>query len=299
MKEKQLGFVLMVLSALGLAFSTILMKIIPQYTSLMPGDVAIWRFAIASPLIWIINVLLKPNQRRVSGTIWRFLGLGVIYAIANFCAVFALSRLDSSLYVIIVYIYPSLVVLFSLGAGKPVPRLYWLGLPLTFLGLALTAYDFGQAWSVDLIGLLITLLNAFAMAAYLILSESVFRKNQGRLAGTRWVLTGAMVAGLVMIPFLGCRVPDSWRGWLLLLSFGILGTLIPILLMNLGLQYIGAARASVIVTLQPVMTVIFATLFLGDTLKPQQWIGGALVILSVVILHQSSDRKGKKDNHLK
>jgi len=77
------------------------------------------------------------------------------------------------------------------------------------------------------------------------------------------VLTGAMMAGLIMILLLGCRAPSSWRGWLLLLSFGVLGTLIPILLMNIGLQQIGAARASVIITLQPVLTVIFSTLFLG------------------------------------
>jgi drug/metabolite transporter (DMT)-like permease len=294
MQRKRLGFVLMTLSALGLAFSTILMKIIPQFTSLRPGDVAIWRFTIAAPLFWLFMTFGKRNDRRVSSPVWQFLGLGVIYAVANFSAVFALSRLDSSLYVIIVYIYPSLVVLFSLGAGKPIPRLYWLGLPMTFLGLALTAYDFGQAVSIDLIGLLITILNALAMAAYMMLSELDFKKEKGRLAGTKWVLTGAMMAGLIMILLLGCRAPSSWRGWLLLLSFGVLGTLIPILLMNIGLQQIGAARASVIITLQPVLTVIFSTLFLGDSLTLQQWMGGAVVILAVFLLQRSSDRMRKK-----
>ncbi len=297
MQKKQLGFLLMTFSALGLAFSTILMKIIPQTISLQPGDVAIWRFAIAAPLMWLWMAFAKPEKGRISGGFWRFLGLGAIFAVANFCAVFALSRLDSSLYVIIVYIYPSLVVLFSLAGGKPIPRLYWLGLPLTLMGLVLTAYDFGQSLSIDVIGLLITILNAFAMAAYMMVSENVFQKEVGRLAGTKWVLLGAMLSGLFMIAILGIQAPVSWQGWLLLLSFGIIGTLLPILSMNIGLQLIGAARGSVIITLQPVLTVIFSTLFLGDTLTAQQWVGGVLVILAVILLQRSPNRKGKDENH--
>jgi drug/metabolite transporter (DMT)-like permease len=283
----------MVVSAIGLAFGTILMKIIPQQTSLSPADIAIWRFAIAAPLTWLVLIFRKTSRRHVSGPLWRFLGLGVVYSMANFCAVFALERLLSSLYVIIVYIYPSLVVLFSLIFGKSVPRLYWLGLPLTFLGLVLAAYEFGQTFSVDAVGFLLTILNAFAMAAYLILSESAFRNVEGRLAGTRWVLTGAMTTGIVMIPFLGCQAPDSWIGWILLLSLSILGTLIPILSMNIGLQFVGAARGSVIITLQPVLTIVLSTLFLHDTLTLQQWVGGAMVIAAVILLQRSPDREGK------
>jgi len=291
MDKKHLGFLLMVVSAVGLTASTILMKIIPERTSLSPADVAIWRFTIAAPLTWLMMVFRKPSQNSVSGPMWRFLGLGVIYAVANFCAVFALSRLSPALNVIIVYIYPSLVVLFSLVTGKPIPRLYWLGLPLTFLGLILTAYDFGQSLSVDLTGFFLTVLNAFAMAGYLILSERVFKRTGERLTGTRWVLTGAMLAGLLMIPFLGGHLPESWIGWVLILSFGIFGTLIPILSMNAGLQMIGAARGSIIITIQPVLVVLFSTLFLGDELTLQQWLGGVLVILSIVLLQGSSDRK--------
>lgn len=294
MRKQHLGFLLMVVSAVTLAISTILMKIIPQWTSLQPADVAIWRFSIAAPLTWLVMVFRKPSQKPDANLVWRFIGLGVVYAIANFCAVFALSRLSPALNVIIVYIYPSLVVLFSLVTGKPIPRLYWLGLPLTFLGLILTAYKFGQTLSVDLTGFFLTILNAFAMAAYLVLSERVFKRTKERLSGTRWVLTGAMLSGLLMIPFLGGHLPDSWIGWVLILSFGIVGTFVPILSMNTGVQLIGAARGSIIITIHPVLTVLFSTLFLGDELSPQQWLGGALVILAIVLLQGSPDRKGNR-----
>jgi drug/metabolite transporter (DMT)-like permease len=102
-----------------------------------------------------------------------------------------------------------------------------------------------------------------------------------------------MTTGIVMIPFLGCQAPDSWIGWILLLSLSILGTLIPILSMNIGLQFVGAARGSVIITLQPVLTIVLSTLFLHDTLTLQQWVGGAMVIAAVILLQRSPDREGK------
>jgi len=162
MKRTQIGILLMVLAATMLAFSLILMKIIPQVTILLPKDVAIWRFSIATPFFWAFYLI---NQRGVEKRVikpWRFLGLGCVFALASFCAVFALSKLASSLYVIIVYIYPSLVVAYSLLFSGRVPKLYWLGLPLTLIGLMLITYPFGNNFVVDPVGIIITIINAFA-----------------------------------------------------------------------------------------------------------------------------------------
>lgn len=293
MKKQHFGFLLMVIAAVGLAFATILMKVILEVTRMSPAHVAIWRFSIAAPLMWMIVCLRQKSSSLIPQHPFWLMGLGVVYSLASFSALFALSRLPSSLYVIIVYVYPSFVVLFSLVTGRSVPRLYWLGLPLTFLGLILTTYQFGGILMVDWIGLLITLVNALAMAAYLILSEKVFLTITDRLLGTNWMLTGAMLVGLLVIPLMKISTPDTSNGWVLLLSFGIFGTFMPIWAMNIGLQLIGAARGSIIITLQPVLAVLFSTIFLGDSLTLQQWIGGLLVISAIVLLQLSSDRKEK------
>jgi len=295
MNQRKLGLVLMVLVAIMLAVGTILMKWLLELTAFFPGQVAVWRFAIAAPLIWLVYLVRGASRRLIPAHPWRFMGLGVVFSLASFTALFALDRLSSSLYVIILYIYPSLVSVYSLITGRTVPKLLWFGLPLTFLGLVLTAYDFSATVAIDLAGFLITLVNAIAVAAYMILSEKVFNQVPERLLGTNWVMTGAMIAGLLMIPVFGIRFPQTTRGWILLLSLGIFGTMLPILAMNISLQLLGAARGSVIVTLQPVTTILLSTLFLGETLSLQQWLGGALVIAAIVLLQLSSDRKGKKD----
>jgi drug/metabolite transporter (DMT)-like permease len=294
MNKQRIGFFLMVLSAVGLASATILIKLIHVHTDLPASQVAVWRFTIAAPLMWLLLLIKKPAAGWVPDRPWSFLGLGLVFTVSSFSAIFALERLPPSLYVILIYLYPSLVVLYALAAGKRVPRLYWLGLPLTLAGLVLTVYQFGESLVVDGVGLLIALLNAFAMASYLILSEKVFSGSRSRRLGTTWMATGAMIAGGLTALMLGLSTPDHLTGWLLVFALGIFGTLVPLMAMNAGLQMIGAARGSLINTLQPVVAVLFATLFLGDRLQLQQWIGGILVITAVILLQRSPDRRTEK-----
>jgi drug/metabolite transporter (DMT)-like permease len=51
-----------------------------------------------------------------------------------------------------------------------------------------------------------------------------------------------------------------------------------------GLPRIGAARAALLSTWEPVVTVLLAAAILGDRLSIVQAIGGVLVILAVVVV---------------
>jgi drug/metabolite transporter (DMT)-like permease len=297
MKRRSLGIVLLVVTAVTLASSTLLMKYIPQLTSLSPGQIGILRFLIAAIPLWLIGLWHHSDREPVIRDILKFIGLGGVFSIAGFSALFALERLPASVYIIVVYIYPSLVVLYMLLTKGSVPRLFWLGLPLTLIGLFLVTFNFNASIVVDPVGILITILNATALTAYMILSGKVFRGVE-KQKGTKYVLTGAMLAGLLMLPFTGFQLPGSLIGWALILSLGIIGTLVPILTMNIGLQYLGAARGSVIITVQPVVTVLFTTIFLGESLSLQQWFGGFLVVAAIIIIQLSSDRQQEKSSHV-
>ena len=293
MKEKQLGIITMVIASLGLGISVLFMKVIPDFTGMPPQHVAIWRFSIATPLLWLILKLQRPSKRLIPDRPMRFLLLGLVFSIASFSAIFSLQRLSSSVYVILVNIYPSLVVIFALLTGKSVPKSFWLGLPLTLIGIFLTSYEFGAALTIDPIGMIITMVNALALVVYMVLSEKAFTNMDDPFLGTTGVMSGAFMVGILLIPVLGVSTPNTLQGWIYLVSFSVFGTLMPILCMNISLGLLGAARGSVIVTLQPVLTVIMAMIFLNETLSLQQWFGGGLVILAIVLLQRSPDRPGK------
>lgn len=289
MPKKQLGFLLMSVSAIGLAVGTIMMKILPAEAGLTPGQVAVWRFLIASPVMWLLTVLRKKGVGLKPERTGGLLGLGVVYSMASLLALLSLSRLPSSIYVIILFFYPSIVVASHLINRKPVPQLWWLGIPMTLVGLVLTVAQFGQPVELDPFGIFLAILNGFTISVYMLMSERVFSKIKDRQLGSTWVMTGAMAVGLVLALGYGFKWPDSSLGWVYLITLGIFGTLIPILFMNIGIQMIGSARSSVISTLQPVVAVLISTVFLQEILTFYQWIGGVLVITAIILLQRSPD----------
>lgn len=291
-KTQQLGFLLVTISAIGLAVATILMKLLLSETELTPGQVAVWRFAIAAPLMWLFTRTQKKKTKLDSRQVGGLVLMGVVFSAASVLALTSLSRLPSSLYAILVYIYPSLVVVYSLITKRPVSRLWWVGIPITLIGLALTVFDFSEALRVDTLGLILSLLNGVAIALYNILSEQILARIPDRQVGAAWILTSAMAVGLSLGLVFGYVTPDSLRGWLLLISLGIFGTLMPILALNHGIQLLGAAQSSVIMTLQPVLAVIFSMIVFGDLLSIQQWMGGLLVIGAILLLQWTPRQTG-------
>ena len=289
MHRKQLGFLLMAVSAIGLAIATIMMKVLPAEANMTPGQIAVWRFLIAAPLMWLILWIRKGEARVVPAQTPRLLLLGGIYSMASLLALTSLNRLPSSIYVIIVFFYPSLIVVYHLIRRQPVPRLWWLGLPLTLVGLVLTVSHFGQPVTLDAIGILLTILNGLAMAIYMLWSEKVFSGVSDRQLGSTWVMTGAMAVGLLLIFLFGFKTPDTVKGWAMLFTLGVVGTLIPIFAMNVGIQMLGSARSSMISTLQPVVTVLISMIFLQEVLSATQWIGGIMVIFAILLLQRSPD----------
>lgn len=291
-KTQQLGLFLMILSAIGLAAATILLKLIPGNTDLAPGQVAVWRFVIAAPLMWLFTLSGKKKVALPTRQVWSLVGLGVVFSAASLLALLSLDRLSSSLYVILVYIYPSLVVIYSLVAKRPVSQLWWLGIPMTLVGLVLSVFDFSQSLQVDGLGVVLSIVNGVVLAGYNILGERIFNKIPDRQVGTTWIITSAMVVGLFFGLIFGFNTPDTLRGWLLLIALSIFGTMVPILTLNYGIQMLGAAQSSVIMTLQPVLAVILSTIIFSDILSLQQWLGGLLVILAILLLQLSPKRTG-------
>ncbi|MBU6317799.1 MAG: DMT family transporter, partial [Acidobacteria bacterium] len=74
-----------------------------------------WRFGLAAVALW---VLLAIRRRRggpdpLDAPVAKLLGLGVAFAAVVSSGFIALQRLDASIYIVIVYVYPVLVVVGS------------------------------------------------------------------------------------------------------------------------------------------------------------------------------------------
>jgi drug/metabolite transporter (DMT)-like permease len=70
-------------------------------------------------------------------------------------------------------------------------------------------------------------------------------------------------------------------------TFALLGTTIPVLTFILGLRLVGPSRAAILSTFEPASTVLLAVIILGELASPLQYLGGALIIASVLVLEGS------------
>ena len=72
--------------------------------------------------------------------------------------------------------------------------------------------------------------------------------------------------------------------WLRLLGLAIFSTVIPIFAFYAGMQKLGAARAAILSTIEPVFTLVLAFFLLNERIEAIQLIGGALILASVILL---------------
>lgn len=278
------GFLLVLLAAAGYAFLPTVTKNLYAVSDFGPTDIAVWRFLFAVPLIWLVvrsrpGPAAGPPLPRV-----RLLLLGIVYAFAAFAAFFGLELVDASIYVVLFYTYPAMVALIALFMGQRLQAVAWVALGMTLVGVVLTVPDVSGLESSSVLGLVVAVGNAFVVAVYYILSGRVLHGHAAIARGTAWVMTGSLLALLCLVPFDGLTPPDNMATWGNLAFLALVCTAMPIFCLNLGIQKLGAARASIVSSAEPVAAMFLAVLLLGENVGPVQWLGALLIIASVVLL---------------
>jgi drug/metabolite transporter (DMT)-like permease len=79
-------------------------------------------------------------------------------------------------------------------------------------------------------------------------------------------------------------LPRNAGGWAVGVGIALIPTMIAISLFLAGLPRVGAARAALLSTWEPVVTVFLAVVVLGDRLSLVQVLGGVLVIVAVIVV---------------
>jgi drug/metabolite transporter (DMT)-like permease len=83
-------------------------------------------------------------------------------------------------------------------------------------------------------------------------------------------------------------VDISARGALLVAALAVGSTALPHGAFLFGVRLLGATRASIVMTLEPVATAGIAALALGTVVTPPQMVGGALVVAGAIVAQRRS-----------
>ena len=72
------------------------------------------------------------------------------------------------------------------------------------------------------------------------------------------------------------------EAWIALIGFGVFSAFAVAAFLG-GSRRVGAARAALVSTIEPVYTIVMATILLGESLDPIQVLGGGLVVVGVLL----------------
>jgi drug/metabolite transporter (DMT)-like permease len=296
------GIALTVISAFAFGSGPLFAK--PVYAEGVGWHVLMaWRFLIGAGLAWAW-LLLRERSRAGLRRMRRrdvaiAIGLGVLYT-GNSATYFAgLETVSASLSALIVYVYPALVAVITLQVGRPLQgRRAWGALALALAGVALAVGNIDAATAPPLSGLLLIAASPVIYSVWIVLSARLSgegRSGVGADAGAGVV--DPLAAGVVMLtatavtywvtavalgrPVMPAQIPAG--AWVGLAGVGIVSTFIAVQAFYAGAHRIGAARASIVSTVEPIWTIVLASLLFLERLEPLQLVGGGMILAGVVI----------------
>jgi drug/metabolite transporter (DMT)-like permease len=88
----------------------------------------------------------------------------------------------------------------------------------------------------------------------------------------------------ILIGINGAHFPATNSGWLGIAGIVLIATVIPVATFLAGLERIGPTNASLLSTIEPVVTVLLAWMIFGEHLQAITVLGGVLILIAVVLL---------------
>jgi len=119
------------------------------------------------------------------------------------------------------------------------------------------------------------------------------KENIHPLAACVVILGTAGLANSAIAVYQGVSLPGTATGWLAVGVIALFSTAVAIAAFFAGVAQIGAAKASIISTFEPVITMAFGVTLLGEKVSGTQLLGGAMVLAAVILLAQRSAPKAE------
>ena len=284
------GIVLTMIGAAGFASKGVIAKYL--YADGWGADAVLTtRSLLALPIIaaWALwaagpRALLRPPPRAalgaaVAGCLCYYLGATLDFR--------ALTMIDASIERVLLFSYPSMVVVLYAGIYRewPEPRVL-SALVITYAGIfmVVTALD-ASVLRGNAAGGGLVLACAMTSALYYLASDR-WTGAIGSVAFTFYALTASTACLVLHRLVAGDAGGTAWqpRDLWLLLALVVLATVVPMLAMAEGVRRLGAPRASVVATVGPPTTILLGAWLLDERLRRAQWVGVALIVAGILAL---------------
>jgi drug/metabolite transporter, DME family len=220
---------------------------------------------------------------------WSLVTAAVANTVLNLSIFVAFERVSIALTLLVFYLYPALVAIASVvWFGDRLDRIRWGALATSLVGSVLVVAGAGSLGRLDPVGIGLAFVGAVAQAFYVLSARHGFSRVPGPQAAAATMLLAAVLytgaalligqAGVLAQPL------SSKSAAVPVLLAGVIGAGVPTLCFITGIRLLGAPRAAILSTLEPVVGVGLAALLLGEQPALLQIVGGLLIIGAGVLL---------------
>lgn len=222
--------------------------------------------------------------------------IGIVGTLLNSVCYFgSMERISLSLSTVLQYLSPFIVVALSVPLfHEKLTRSKLIAVVVAFLGCILCTGLITAPGSMDLIGIALGTASGLFYSLYTLGSKKAASK--GRSTPTI-MLYSAMFCAIGLAPF--ANLPSafglmfaSWQNLAMMLGLGVLMTLVPFGLYNVGINRMEAGKAAIITFVEPFAATVVGFIVFGEAVTPEAAVGMVMILLSLFIL----ERKGREDD---
>lgn len=296
-RQLMIGSLLVLIASVALSSKAVIVKLAYAYHINAEALIAL-RMLISLPFflglsIWAITRAKANNVALVRADIWMFLAAGFVGGYGSMWLDFAgLQYVTAGLERIILFLYPTMVVLISAWIFKRhIGQREVFSLVFSYLGVGLVVgHDIGMVKGgphETVLGALLVLASSILYAGYFVLSDQIIKRYGASLFSGLVMLMITLASGVHYVlstPSFSLIFQQPAEVYWLSLLMALLATVLPTVLMGMGIKRLGSSQSSLISSIGPVATIFMAYAFLGEAITALQLIGTGLVLVGVMAI---------------
>ena len=259
-----------------------------------PYTVVSLRTVVAAAVLWALAAVFWPQEIRISlQDLIGCISVGAVNGFGSLLYYTSLSYLEASQASLLNTLYPLWVALFLFASGQALTRLTLTRLALSTFGVyLLTSMGSGE---VNWLGVTLMIASAATYGWHLVLGQWVLAEISSRKASPYILTTMAAVVGVARALQGQAVEPILSTGWIAILGLG-LTTALSRFTMFSALERLGGIETGITGVLELLVSLLLAFLILGERLSAIQWIGGVLLIVSLILMTRDRGMELAKGN---
>jgi drug/metabolite transporter (DMT)-like permease len=288
------GILFALLGAVCFSTKAIFVKLAYRDTNIDALTLLAWRMIFSVPFFVGAAVFSSNKTDNVKFTTRQWFYIALIgclgYYISSLLDFLGLQYISAGMERLILFIYPTLVLLMSALIFKvKIKPMQWLALLITYVGLAIAFFgevDFGSSQKKDfLLGSVLIFICAFTYAAYIVGSGRLIPKV-GATKFNSYAMSFASIGVLLHFAFFSdislLHLPKLVYVYSFLMA--VFSTVIPSYLVTAAINRIGSDNAAIVGSVGPVSTIALAFFFLSEPINFWQSIGTVLILVGVLVI---------------